>query len=239
MAKQCGPIFLETTWDDLTFYKMDGAYYVRRKSSLTREKVLTHPDFEKTRFYANRLVVASKIASSIYSDLPKNWRQFWMYQSFTGEAFTRLEEGCTPQQTYDYLWTTYIAYWVLYQQATGIVLETGRTMRPKRYKTYKTRVKHRTENPACRRYLRLIGRNHWNSSYDNTADLIKAAEKKARSQRQKEWLEQQRIIGKWKAEERTWDKLIAQLSRSLVKQSDVSSPKTREPVYRKAGMLVV
>ena len=31
MAKQCGPAFLECTWDELTFYKMDGKYYVRKK----------------------------------------------------------------------------------------------------------------------------------------------------------------------------------------------------------------
>ncbi|MBO9561523.1 MAG: hypothetical protein J7621_02070 [Niastella sp.] len=44
---------------------------VRGKSSLTREKVLTHPAFHKTCVAAGRLVTATKIASSIYSDLPQ------------------------------------------------------------------------------------------------------------------------------------------------------------------------
>lgn len=104
MAKQCGPLFFECTWDDLTFYKMDGKYYVRKKSCLTREKVLTHSAFQQTRFYAGRLVAASKIASSIYSDLPLHWRQFWMFRDFTGEAIVMLNSGSTPQEAYGYLW---------------------------------------------------------------------------------------------------------------------------------------
>jgi hypothetical protein len=38
MAKQAGDIFITGTIDDLCFYKMDGAYYVRLKSSLTGKK---------------------------------------------------------------------------------------------------------------------------------------------------------------------------------------------------------
>lgn len=218
---------------------MDGEYYVRRKSSLTREKVLTHPDFERTRLYANMLAVASKIASSIYSDLPLHWRQFWMYRSFTGEAFTLLEGGSTAQEAYDYLWITYVEYWVLYQQATGIVLQTGRLVRKKQYKTYTTRIKHRTENPACRRYLGLIGKNHWHSSYDSTADLLRAEERKARLLQQKERFEQQRALSSLKAEDRTWDRLIAQLIRPFKKPPNTKAGGIRSPIYRKAGVVVV
>lgn len=139
MAKQCGPLFFECTWDDLTFFKMEGKYYVRKKSRLTREKVLIHPAFQKTRFFADRLVTASKIASSIYNDLPIHWRQFWMFRDFTGEAMTMLNNGSTPQDAYDYLWETYVQYWILYQQATGIRLQTGRKKQPfRRKKDYKT-----------------------------------------------------------------------------------------------------
>src|SRR5262249_35959688 len=144
------------TWDDLTFYKWDGEYFVRKKSRLTRERVLKHAAFAKTRHYASLMGAASKIASSIYSDLPLNWRQFWMFQGFTGEALTMLDNGHTPQEAYDYLWHTYVEYWVLYQKATGITLQTGRKQQPIRAKKpYKTRLKHRTENPKCRRYLKL------------------------------------------------------------------------------------
>ncbi len=201
MAKQCGPIFLECTWDDLTFYKWEDKYFVRKKSRLTREKVLSHPAFHNTRVAADRLVTASKIASSIYSDLPIDWRQFWMFRDFTGEAMIMIDNGATAQKAYDYLWKTYVEYWVLYQQATGIKLKTGRKKQPVRpRKTYKTRLKHRTENPKCRRYRRLIGRNHWKSNYDNTAELIEQERKRIAREKKFAWLEEQRRKETWKQE---------------------------------------
>jgi hypothetical protein len=228
MAKQCGPLFFECTWDDLTFYKMDGQYYVRTKSRLTREKVLKHKAFAKTRFYADRLVVASKIASSIYSDLPIDWRQFWMFRDFTGEAMTMIDNGATPQEAYDYLWKTYVEYWVLYQQATGIKLKTGRKKQPvKRPKDYKTRLKHRNSNPKCCRYRRLIGRNHWHSSYDNTAELLEIERKRINREKNLAWIEEQRLKGRWKEEEERWRQRQASIWPPPVKKKSVSPP----PLY--------
>lgn len=205
MAQQLGPLFFECTWDDLTFYKMDGKYYVRKKSRLTRQKVLTHKAFRKTRYYANLLGIASQIASSIYSDLPLHWRQFWMFRSFTGEAFSLMEEGLSPQEAYTYLWHTYIEYWVLYQHTTGVKLETGRKkLKFRRGKTYKTRLKHRTENPKCRRYLRLLGKNHWHSSYDHTPDILAREEKRIERERKLKWLEEYRAKRRCKQEEIQW-----------------------------------
>ncbi|NII28364.1 hypothetical protein HB364_24995 [Pseudoflavitalea sp. X16] len=215
MAKQVGPIFLECTWDDLTFYKMDGKYYARKKSRLTREKVLKHPRFAKTRHYATLLACASKIASSIYKDLPLHWRQFWMFRGFTGEALTMLHECFTAQDAYDYLWETYVEYWVLYQQKTGIQLRTGRKDKPfRRGKTYKTRLKHLTENSKCRRYLKILGKNHWKSSYDHTADRLQQERKRLARQAHLEWIEEQRLKGRWKEQEERWR--IMQASNKLV-----------------------
>lgn len=210
MAQQCGPLFFECTWDDLTFYKMENRYFVRKKSRITREKVLTHPCFANTRLYASTLALASKIASSIYSDLPIEWRQFWMYRDFTGEAMIMLNNGATPQGAYDYLWNTYIEYWVRYQQATGIQLKTGRKQQPvKRGRDYKTRLKHRTANPKRQRYRRLIGRNHWKSTYDNTPELRKV-ERKCIARKQKlAWLEEQKRQSRRKIEDKRWCKMQA------------------------------
>lgn len=204
MPKQIGPIFLECTWDDLAFYKMDGNYYVRKKSRLSREKVLTHPNFKMTRHYASLMACASKIASAIYSDLPIHWRQFWMFRSFTGEALAMLNEGASPQDVYDDLWHTYIEEWVIYQQTTGVILKTGRTTKPVKPKTYKTRLKHRTENPTCRRYGKLLGKNHWKSSYDHTADLLKKEQKRLAREQQLKWLEEETAKGRWAAEDDQW-----------------------------------
>jgi hypothetical protein len=189
MAKQCGPIFLECTWDNITFYKMDGKYYARKKSNLSREKVLKHKAFARTRFYAGLLVTASKIASSIYSDLPVHWRQFWMFRAFTGEGQVMLEGGATPQEVYDHLWHTYVEYWVIYQHATGIPLKTGRTAKKSKPRIQKTRIKHRGSTDKYRRYARLIGKRHWKSSYDHTADLLVKERKRIEKEKKLAWVE--------------------------------------------------
>jgi hypothetical protein len=201
MAKQCGPVFLERTWDDLTFYKMDGKYYVRIKSRLTRKRVKEGKEFAMTMVYANLLGAASKIASSIYSGLPQNWRQFWMYQSFTGEAMKMMEEGATAQATYDHLWKTYVEYWVLYQKATGITLETGRKKYVKKAKTYKTRLKHYTGNQKCQRP------NNSNRPWKRKDWKDKNLEKEKQQldyMMKREWVQLHSIQGTWKQIEEGW-----------------------------------
>jgi hypothetical protein len=113
MAKQiAGLCFLEGTIDDLTFYKMEGQYYVRVKSSLSSKRVKTSPEFKWTMIYARLLARASKIGSAIYKELPPGWRQFWMYRSFTGEAFTLLKENpYSDEEVKQLLWKCYVEYW--------------------------------------------------------------------------------------------------------------------------------
>jgi hypothetical protein len=112
MAKQiAGLCRLEGTIDGVTYYKMLGEYYARKISCLTAEDVKNKPAFECTMMYAGLLGRASKIGSVIYQQLPENWRQFWMYRSFTGEAMKMLEGGATEQEALTYLWKTYVEYW--------------------------------------------------------------------------------------------------------------------------------
>ncbi|WP_276482787.1 hypothetical protein [Paraflavitalea pollutisoli] len=187
MAKQVGPILLQTTWDDLTFYKMDGKYYARKKSRLTREKVLQHPAFLPTRRSASRLATAAKIASAVYKALPGGWRQFWMYQAFTGEAFKALKDGQSPSQVYEYLWTTYAAC------RASAVRPSLNDLLPAQpgtaSKSRQPRLRHRSENPYHRRYQRLLGPNHWKSTYDNTPELEAKARKEEALQKNREWFE--------------------------------------------------
>lgn len=48
---------------------MDGKYYVRAKSSLTRKRGRKDPAFKKTMHNAAILANASKIASALYKEL--------------------------------------------------------------------------------------------------------------------------------------------------------------------------
>src|SRR3954466_4305470 len=91
MPEVFAPIPIIGTMHNLTFYSMEGRNFVRKKSSLTRRKVLYAPCFKNTRHYAGLMAKASKIGSLVYNELPAYWRQGWMYRAFTGEALTMLK----------------------------------------------------------------------------------------------------------------------------------------------------
>lgn len=69
MAKQIGLLQIMGTVHGICFYKMDGKYYARKKSSLTAERVKHAPAFAETMRYAKRMGIASKIASVVYKEL--------------------------------------------------------------------------------------------------------------------------------------------------------------------------
>lgn len=108
MAEVFAPFIIERTIGNLTFYRMEGRSFVRKKSSLTRKKVLYSPQFERTRHYAGLMAKASRIGSRVYNALPAYWRQGWMYRSFTGEALTGLKAGKEEAEILQVLWQRYI-----------------------------------------------------------------------------------------------------------------------------------
>lgn len=103
------PFIINRTIRNLTFYSMAGRNFVRMKSSLTRRKVLYSPRFKNTRHFAELMGRASKIGSQVYNALPDNWRQGWMYRSFTGEAYTMLKAGKAEVEIQQVLWQRYVS----------------------------------------------------------------------------------------------------------------------------------
>lgn len=93
MAKQVGPVFLTGTVGNVTYYKMDGQYYARSKSSLSRKRVKRSRSFKRTMEYADWLAQASKIAASIYRLFPRKTRQHDDYRAITGQAMQLLKSG--------------------------------------------------------------------------------------------------------------------------------------------------
>lgn len=108
MALQAGPIFIVGTIGDLTYYKMNGRYYVRLKSTLSGKKIKTSPRFKLTRMYGVFFGKASKIASGVYRSLPREWRQHWMYRDFTGEAMQLLKKGKQEEEIKAMLFERYV-----------------------------------------------------------------------------------------------------------------------------------
>ena len=93
MARQIGHIFITGTIHDVTYYKMDGTYYARMKSSLSRKTVLTSPRFTLTRMHANQLAEASRIASQLYRMIPKEQRKVQLYRAIVSQAKILLASG--------------------------------------------------------------------------------------------------------------------------------------------------
>jgi len=99
MAKQMGPVFLTGTAGGLTYYKMNGQYYARAKSSLSSRRVKKSQGFQRTMEHARRLAAASRIGSVIYRQLPCESRQHAQYRAITGQAIQLLKSGMDAAAT--------------------------------------------------------------------------------------------------------------------------------------------
>lgn len=93
MAKQIGPVKIEGTVGNVTFYQLDGEYCARLKSSLSGKRVKKDPCFRRTMEYAGWLKQASGLASSCYRALPKEERAHAMYRQMVGMAMQMLKAG--------------------------------------------------------------------------------------------------------------------------------------------------
>ncbi len=70
MAKQSGEYKITGTYDDITFYEMNGQHYAREKSSLTGKRVKKDPAFKRTMALAEIFGRTNKIVSLVYAKLP-------------------------------------------------------------------------------------------------------------------------------------------------------------------------
>jgi len=93
MARQTGIWHITACIDNLCFYKMEGKYYVRMKSSLTAKRVKKDPAFKRTMQCAASLANASQIASALYRELPKEKKGIAVYRKLTAKAMTLLRNG--------------------------------------------------------------------------------------------------------------------------------------------------
>jgi len=93
MAKQAGINFITGCIDNICFYKMNGQYYARMKSSLDRKRVKTDSRFKQTMRYAGIFGIASKLASQVYGELTVAEKQKGLFRYLTGRAFGFLKEG--------------------------------------------------------------------------------------------------------------------------------------------------
>jgi hypothetical protein len=83
---------------------MEGKYYVRKKSSLTGKRVKKDKKFRLTMIYAGILAQASRIASSVYRQIPKEEREHPYFRTLTGMAQKLLRKGISAEEVYQQLY---------------------------------------------------------------------------------------------------------------------------------------
>jgi hypothetical protein len=93
MAKQSGSIMLQGTAGGLTFYKMEGSFFVRRASSLTGRQWKERPAFRGSRAAAHCFGLASRLSSRVYRLVPKEAKSGDLYGYLKGWALLLLNEG--------------------------------------------------------------------------------------------------------------------------------------------------
>jgi len=108
MKQLAKSIHFSGTIGNLTFYQSRGRTLVRTKGSVTRERVLKSGEYATTRKYANKLALASRIASPIYRALPEDRRARWVFRTITGDAASLLYRGMTDKEVSETLWKKYI-----------------------------------------------------------------------------------------------------------------------------------
>jgi hypothetical protein len=222
MAKQiAGLCRLEGTFDQLTFYKMDGQYYVRVKSRLTAKRVKTSPEFKLTMVCANLLARASRIGSLIYKALPPGWRQFWMYRGFTGEAFTLLKKNpYTDEEVKDLLWKCYVEYW---EQRKAIELDNP-IWQPKPKKIRKRR-KYSEES-----LKRLMYRKDKYGRY-KYPDLVKADKQRIACEAKEAWAKE--------CEDKKRIRLIKARNEAYTRLMDKYRQAQQETITRLSGLMYI
>lgn len=147
MAKFLSKLPIRGNFDGVCFYEWAGQAFARKASSLTRERVLKDGAFRRTRENASRLATASGIGSFVYNGLPKDFRSYWMFRAFTGEALKMLNKGLSEDEVKEKLWQTYVSVWEIKKQ---MARERGKLKVSKKGKNLRHRVIPRVA-PAGRR----------------------------------------------------------------------------------------
>ena len=100
MATQIGLLRITGTVCDICFYRMDGIYYARKKSSLSGERVKKDPAFKETIRHASLFAKASSIGSKVYKVLYPGTKNRELYQELTGRASCLFQKGLSEEEVY-------------------------------------------------------------------------------------------------------------------------------------------
>ena len=166
MAEQ-GLFKFERVFDGhLLFYRVKDRYFVRRKSQLTAERVKTSKEFTKTMDSAHRLKTASRLAASVYRELPEAWKMYDLYRKLTGLATRLQKEGKTvneirpllEKQLYDWGYRKEIDYPTIKPSQKPIVIRSTKECKAAQPTEQEKREKQPPAQSITRRLRKVKGK---------------------------------------------------------------------------------
>jgi len=86
------------TFGDYTYYNRRGTYCRRKRTSLNKERILSDPAFKNFRNCSTQFGQASRIATSIYKQLPKKKRKDGVIGKLTGEIYKLIRSGLSKKK---------------------------------------------------------------------------------------------------------------------------------------------
>ena len=92
MGKQTGNIRITGTFGNICFYRVGSEYYVRMKSSLTRERFRKDKAFTRSRKSAKKFALANQLASKVYGLVEKEKRVYSLYCLLRKQALQLVHE---------------------------------------------------------------------------------------------------------------------------------------------------
>lgn len=98
MPKQEGIITLRGSLYGKTYFRLNGQHYVKKKSSLDKERFYTDPAFEGSRKTAAQTKITAPLAAAVYHQLPKNLQKHGLIGKMIGEAGRLLRAGLTETE---------------------------------------------------------------------------------------------------------------------------------------------
>lgn len=114
MAIVTGPILFTGRIGNTVYYKVGHEIYCRSVFSGMRKRAMKDRRYLLFRVYSGLMARSSKIGSTVYRALPKDFRQYWMYRAFVGEAMTLFKRtGMQDEEILALLWKTYVEVWEL------------------------------------------------------------------------------------------------------------------------------
>ena len=95
MAQQKGIIKASGTLGGITFFQLHGKYYLRKKTSLNKERILKDPAYALFRLHASLHGTSASIAKPLYWLLPQNKRKHHVFGKLTAFVKALLKQGKT------------------------------------------------------------------------------------------------------------------------------------------------